>query len=481
VSNAGAKRPRGPGVVRRGIRKPMVIELPARVKPAGPPNPGRAAQTFVLGLGLIIVAGTALLASPWTTESGASTPVVDALFTAVSAVSVTGLVSVDTASHWNFWGEAVILGLIQIGGLGFMVGASIILLLLRRGTTRLSDLLLVKEGAPTVSLREAVQLSRQIVIFTFSVEAVGALLLTLRFWQDMPFSQALWTGVFYAVAAFCNAGFDLQGDFVSLIPYQTAIELNIVVMLLIQAGALSYVVLADAARRRRWSRFAVDTKLVLLLNSVLLLFGTIIFLTVEWEGSLATTADGWKPLVALFQSVSARTAGFASVDLGEARSVTLFIWMALMFIGGASGSTAGGVKLATIAVIGSALVSTLKGAEETQIFGRRVPTPLVFRAMAVVAIMLLVHFAATSALVATQGWFRCEEVTFIALMFETMSALAAVGLTTGITPTLTDAGKLILCVVMFFGRLGPLTVVFALQRRQRPSRLRFPAAPVRIG
>lgn len=481
MSGIPTKRPRGPGVVRRGIRKPTIIELPPPSKPPSPPSPARHAQTFVIGLTLVVLAGTALLASPWTTESGEITPIVDALFTAVSAVSVTGLVTVDTATHWNFLGEAIILGLIQIGGLGFMVGASIILLLLRRGSTRLSDLLLVKEGAPTVSLREAVQLSGQIVIFTFAVEAVGAALLTIRFWQDMPLPDALWHGVFYAVASFCNAGFDLQGGFVSLIPYQTAIEINAVIMLLIQAGALSYVVLADTVRNRRWSRLAIDSKLVLLVNGALLLFGTVIFLMVEWGGSLASTAHGAKPLVALFQSVSARTAGFATVDLGEARSVTLFIWMALMFIGGASGSTAGGVKLATIAVIWAALLSTMKGAEETHIFGRRVPTPLIFRAMAVVAMMLLVHFAATSALVATQGWFRGEEVTFIALMFETMSALAAVGLSTGITPTLTDAGKLILCAVMFFGRLGPLTVVYALQRRQQPSRLRYPAAPVRIG
>ncbi|MGH2604829.1 MAG: potassium transporter TrkG, partial [Dehalococcoidia bacterium] len=196
MSRAGTKRPRGPGVVRRGVRKPTIFELPPQPKPPTPPHPGRHAQRFALGLALIVAGGTALLASPWTTESGESTPVIDALFTAVSAVTVTGLVTVDTESHWNLFGEAVILALIQIGGLGFMVGASIILLFLRRGSTRLSDLLLVKEGAPTVSLGEAVQLSRQIVIFTFSVEAVGAILLTLRVWRDMPLPEALWTGIF---------------------------------------------------------------------------------------------------------------------------------------------------------------------------------------------------------------------------------------------------------------------------------------------
>jgi trk system potassium uptake protein TrkH len=459
----------------------MVITLPAPAKPPPPPHPGRHAQTFVIALAAIILVGTALLASPWTTESGAATPAVDALFTAVSAVAVTGLVTVDTATHWNRLGEAVILVLIQIGGLGFMVGASLVLQALRRGTTRLSDVLLIREGAPSLSLREAAVLSRHIVLFTFAVEAIGAIVLTLRFWQDLPLSEALWFGVFHAVSAFCNAGFDLRGAFVSFIPYQDSLVINVAVILLIQLGALSYLVLADAATCRRWARLAVDSKLVLLTNAILLLAGMTAFLVVEWNGALGQTSEGMRPLTALFQSVTARTAGFATVNFGEVQAVTLFLWMALMFIGGASGSTAGGVKLTTVGVVAAALVSTLRGDEETQVFGRRVPTPLIFRAMTVIAIMLTMHFAATALLVATQHQAGRDEFSFVALMFETMSALATVGLSTGITPSLTTAGKLILCAVMFFGRLGPLTAVYALQRHQRPTRLRFPSVAVRIG
>jgi trk system potassium uptake protein len=251
-------------------------------------------------------------------------------------------------------------------------------------------------------------------------------------------------------------------------------------MLLIQAGALSYLVLADAATCRRWSRLAVDSKLVLLTNALLILAGVAAFLAIEWGAALAGRGDGGRVLTALFQSVTTRTAGFATVNFAELQAATLFVLMALMFIGGASGSTAGGVKLATVGVIAAALVSTLRGQEQTQVFGRRVPTALVFRAMAVIAIMLTVHFAATALLAATQHR-GGEDLSFVALMFETMSALATVGLSTGITPLLTTEGKLILCAVMFFGRLGPLTAVYALQRRQRPSRLRYPPVAVRIG
>lgn len=428
-----------------------------------------------------MVVGAALLASPWTTESGEPTSVVDALFTAVSAAAVTGLVTVDTGTHWNFLGEVVILVLIQVGGLGFMVGASLVLQTLRRGAIRLSDVMLVKDGAPTLSLQEAVVLSRRIVIFTFAAEAAGAAVLTLRFWQDMPLSEALWFGVFHAVSAFCNAGFDLQGGFASLIPYQHSLVVNGTIILLIQAGALSYVVLAEVATRRRWATLALDSKLVLSANGVLLLAGAGLFLAAEWGRTLEGTAVEVRPLVALFQSTAARTAGFATVNFAEAHHVTLFLWVALMLIGGASGSTSGGVKLATVGVVVAAVVSTLRGEEETQLFRRRVPPPLVFRAMAVIAIMIAVHFVATAVLAATEGVYGGAEFGFIALMFEAMSALATVGLSTGITPSLTTAGKLVLCAAMFFGRLGPLTVAYALQRRQQPARLRFPAATVRIG
>ncbi|MGH2561842.1 MAG: TrkH family potassium uptake protein [Thermomicrobiales bacterium] len=470
-----------PQVIRRGPRASHEIELPVLEDRSRPPHARHHAKTFVGALAALVALGATLLATPWTAESGEATSPVDALFTAVSATSVTGLVTVDTADHWNLLGEIIILVLIQAGGIGFMVGASIVLQVLRRGQTRLRDALLMQDGAPTLSLREAVVLSRRIIIFTAIVEGVGALLLTIRFAKDLPLHVALWHGVFHSIAAFCNAGFDLQGGFASLQPYNTSVTVNVVIMLLIQAGALSFIVFEDISRKRRWSTLAIDTKLVLIVNAALLATAAIQIMIAEWQGALGDTPVAYRPLSALFQSVAARTAGFATVDFGEAHVVTLFVWVAVMLVGGASGSTAGGVKLTTVGVIGAAVISTLRGRDEPQVFGRRISVQLVFRAMTVVAIMLIVHFLATLLLAATEDLFADGNASFLALMFEAMSALATVGLTTGITPSLSDAGKLLLCGVMFFGRVGPLTAAYALQRRQQAIRYRLPEASVRIG
>jgi trk system potassium uptake protein TrkH len=468
-------------VIRRRAREPKIISLPV----LGPRPVIRSAagnaKRFVLALLAVVAIGTVLLATPWTTESGETTPVVDAFFTAVSATAVTGLITVDTQTHWNFAGELVILILIQTGGLGFMVGASLLLQALRRGQTRLSDVLLVQDGAPTLSLQEAHDLSGRIVRFTVLVEAAGAILLTIRFSRDMPLHDAVWYGTFHSISAFCNAGFDLIGGFQSLSPYQGSIWINAVIMALIQAGALSYMVFGDIVARRKWTEFTLDTKLVLIVNVALLVVGAGVFLIAEWSRALSPAPGSSRPLAALFQSVAARSGGFATVDLGNLHSVTMFVWVGVMLIGGASGSTAGGVRLATFGIVVAAVLSTLRGREETTIYQRRVPTALVFRAMAVISLMVLVHFAVTVSLGVTEDLIGHHDPSFIALMFEAMSALATVGVSTGITPAMTTAGKLVLCFAMFFGRLGPLTAAYALQRRQQPVTYRLPVAPVRIG
>jgi trk system potassium uptake protein TrkH len=440
---------------------------------------GHYARRFVATLAALILSGTALLMLPWATESGEATPPVDAFFTAVSAVCVTGLVTLDTGSHWSFAGEAIILLLFQIGGLGFMVGASLVLLVLRR-EVGLRESLLMQAGGPTLSLREAIDLSGRIVRFTFVLEGIGAVLLTARFLMDMPLGPALWKGIFYSVSSFCNAGFDLEGGFVSLTPYRTSLLVNAVVMVLIQAGALSYIVFSDVATKRNWRQLSLDTKLVLVVNGVLLLTGAFVVLGVEWDSALAETPLWARPIVALFQS-TARTAGFSTVDFGLFHMGTLFVWLVLMGIGGASGSVAGGVKMTTVGVLGAAVGSTLRGQIEPQIFGRRLPVSLVFRAMAVIILFVVLHFVATLVLVLVQTLAHEGSESFIALMFEAMSALATVGLSTGVTPDLSEAGKLVLCATMFIGRLGPLTATYALQRRQHQPRYRFPETAVRIG
>lgn len=474
--------PRRPGdrVIRRRLRPSRVLIAPAPRRRPAVPSVRTHARLFVLGLLAVVVAGTLLLASPWATRSGEPTPFVDALFTSVSALAVTGLVTVDTADHWNPLGQAVILALIQVGGLGFMVGASLVLRTLQRGTLGLRDALLVQDGAPTLSLREAAELSTRIVRFTFVVEGAGALLLTLSFAQDAPMGTALWHGVFHAVSAFCNAGFDLQGGYRSLTGYQSSVWVNVVVMALVQAGALSWLVFADMATAKRWSRLAVETRIVLSGSCLLVAVMAAVYLAAEWGHALAGTQTWAKPLAALFQSGAARTAGFTTVSFAEVTTITLFLFVAGMFVGGASGSTAGGVKLNTVGVAFTAVMATLRGHADPQIFGRRIPATLVFRALTVIALMFLAHFVATLTLTTVEH-LAGDSPPFIALLFETMSALATVGLSTGITPELTPAGKAVVAATMFFGRIGPLTAVYALQRRQRPVRYRFPEAHVRIG
>ncbi|HUG15450.1 MAG TPA: potassium transporter TrkG [Thermomicrobiales bacterium] len=444
------------------------------------PSARRNARIFVAGLLVVVCAGALLLATPWTTRSGDATPPVDAVFTAVSAVSVTGLVTVETAEHWNFGGQVVILALIQIGGLGFMVGTSLVLRVLQRSQSSLRGALLLQDGSPTLSLREAVELSGRIVRFTLVAEAMGTLFLALRFSRDMPAHDAIWQGTFHSISAFCNAGFDLRGGYESMIGYQTSLWVNAVLMTLIQLGALSFIVLADVGKSWRWRRLAFETKLVLALHGALLAVAALLFLAMEWNQALESTPAWAKPMAALFQSVSARTAGFATVGFDSVTGFTLFFYIGVMFIGGASGSTAGGVKLATAGVVFAAIQSAFRGQMEPHLFGRRVGAPVIMRALSVIVVMFAAHF------VVSIGLMVVEDITHhstspIALMFEAMSALATVGLSTGVTPDLAVASKLILCGAMLFGRLGPLTVVYALQRRQRIVNYRFPAAQVNFG
>jgi trk system potassium uptake protein TrkH len=438
------------------------------------------AQLFVLGLSLVLLVGTSLLALPWTAASGQPTPIIDALFTAISAACITGLITVDTQTHWNGFGKAVILVLMQIGTLGFMVGASIILQLLRRGSS-LRDAILLRDGEPALTLQETRTLARRILWFTVGVEAIGALAITVGMLPERSLPDALWHGVFLSVSAFSNASFDLTGGFQSLIPYQDVVWFNIVIMLLIQAGSLGYLVLADAWSARRWRLFTLDTKLVLSSHLILVIGGAGFFLLVEWAGAMATAPNWAKPMISLFQSVSSRSGGFATVNLAEASTATLFLFSILMIIGGAPASTAGGVRLTTVAVVVVAVFTTLSGRVEPQVMRRRLPTTLIFRAMTVIVLFVAAHTTATVALYFTENHFGGAELAFMPLMFEAASAIGTDGLSTGITPHLTDAGKIVICVTMFLGRIGPLTAVYALQQRQRPARYRFPVEPVRIG
>lgn len=457
-----------------------VIQLPEQEETRSVPNATLHAQQFTFGVMLVVLVGTLLLMLPVSAEQGVSTRPIDAFFTSISATSVTGLVTVDTQDHWSFFGELVILILIQLGGFGFMVGTSLVIIALGRGSS-LRASLLMQDGSPTMSLGDVTTLSVKILRFIIVTEMVGAVILTIHFLQYESIGNAIWFGIFHAVSAFCNAGFDLQGDYRSLADHSNSPLALLGIGGLIQFGAISYMVASDVWTQRRWQRLQLDTKLVLIMNFALIFASALLFLVVEWDSAMVNVSNAWKPLDALFQGIAARTAGFSSVDWSQAHASTLYLWVAVMLVGGAAGSTAGGIKLATLAVLILAVISTLRGQDEPQAFGRRIGVTVVFRALAIAVMFLLVHFALALVLVLSEDIFSDNAFSFVSLMFEAMSALATVGLSTGLTPDLSVAGKLVLCLGMFIGRLGPITAAYALQRRQQPRRYRYPEAQIRLG
>ena len=475
-----ARRP-GDRVIRRRIQPTQVIDIPEPVAQEPAPSALFHARLFIAAYAGIVLFGTLLLMLPWVTRAGEATAPQDALFIATSAASVTGLVTVDTYDHWNFAGQLIILVLIQSGGLGFMVGASLVLRLIGRGGGRsLRDAMMIQDNIPTLSLRDAVDLSRRIVKFTLIVEVVGALLLAGYFLREKPLHLALWNGVFHSVSAFCNAGFDLQGSFQSMIPYRESIWINTVFILLVAIGATSFIVFSDIWRKREWERFSTNTKIVLISSVLLTVMGFLAFLIAEWTQSMGNTPVWTRPMQALFQSVSGRTAGFSTVDFSSVNEFTLFVYIALMFVGGASGSTAGGVKIATVALVIITVMSTLRGQEEPEVYRRRIPVTLVHRAMAVIVIFFAWHFLVTFCLAVTETFFGAEPA-FVRVFFESMSAIVTNGLGNGITPFLSTPGKIVISIAMFIGRIGPLMAVYALQRRQTYQPYRYPETSVHIG
>jgi trk system potassium uptake protein TrkH len=418
---------------------------------------------------------------PFATQSGEATRFIDALFTATSAACVTGLVVVDTATHWSPFGQVVILVLIQLGGFGIMTGSTLLLFLFLR-RTRLRDRLLVQESLGGLQLGTVTSLVRRIAIFTLACELVGAVILSIAFmagpeagprWHPL----GIWWGVFHSISAFNNAGFDLTGGFSSLIPFRDDWVVLLTIGTLLTLGGLGFAIVGDAIGRRRWHRMALETKLVLAATGALLMAGTVLIGLTEWANpaTLGALPTEQRLLNAFFESATLRTAGFTALDTGAFVEASLFVVMALMFIGGASGSTAGGIKVNTFAVLLIAIASTVRGEPSATAFGRRIPHAVVYRALAVALLAIAFVFAVGLGLTLT------TDASFVQTLFEAVSAFGTVGATTGITPELTDPARLITAFAMFAGRLGPLTLVLALAARAHPVSYRPAVESVRIG
>ncbi|MCA9557015.1 MAG: potassium transporter Trk, partial [Myxococcales bacterium] len=420
-------------------------------------DPAVTVLATFLGGGLL---GTALLALPLATEGGGSLDLIDAAFTAFSAVCVTGLGVVDTPNTFGAFGEATLLVLIQVGGLGIMTLSTAALTFLGR---RLS----VRHEVTAAQLLQAedrrtmANVLRRILLVTGIFEGAGAALLTVLFWAGGDtLGQALWRGVFTAISAFCNAGFALQSD--SLVGYQTAPLVLLTIGLLIVVGGLGPVVIAACwARGRHGKRLSVAARVVLWTSLALTLIGFAGFLSFEWRGTLGHLGPVDRVVNALFQSITLRTAGFNSIDLAASHPATLAIMLPLMFVGGSPASTAGGIKTTTIAVLLFLLRASFGNAERVQLMGRTLRPETTHKAAAVAFLGFGSVFGTLLMLLATQA------MSFHVALFEAVSALGTVGLTIGGTGALDLVGKVIVIVAMFAGRVGPLTLLIVIGRHGR--------------
>lgn len=431
------------------------------------------AVTFVSASAL----GTVLLMLPVATRSGVRAPFTTALFTSTSAACVTGLAVVDTPGYWSGFGHAVILGLIQIGGLGIMTLTSLLVIVLSR---RLGLRQRVVAAAQTGALRigDVKRLVVGVVTMTLAVEAVAALVLLARFrlGHGEPFGRALWLAVFHAVSAFNNAGFALFSD--SLVGYRTDAVLLVVVALAVIVGGLGYPVWRQlAAAPRRPHSWDLHTKVTVLTTAGLLASGWLLFTWFEWSNprTLGPLPSGHSVVNGFFQSAVARTAGFATVEVGDLDDTSHLLAMILMFVGGGSGSTAGGIKVTTFALLGWVMWAEVRGEREVVVFRRRVPADVQRQALTV-ALMAVGGAVVVSLLLLALTPFPLADA-----VFESVSALGTVGLSTGITSGLSAPAQLIVTIAMLAGRVGPPTLFAALVLRDRERLYRDPEERIIIG
>ena len=432
-------------------------------------------QILVLGFAGLILSGVALLMTPYASKSGDSLRFVDALFTATSAVCVTGLVVVDTGTYFSVFGQSVILLLIQIGGLGVMTVATLVAVLSGK-KINLKERLLIQEATNQLDLAGVVRLTLYIIRATLLVELVGGTILALRWFQDFGL-KGIYFGYWHAVSAFCNAGFDLFGEYRSITGYVGDLTVNGVIASLIVVGGIGFPVVADLWNCRQTRRFSLHTKVVLTTTVLLIVLGSGFIFVAEY-GNAKTLSDlppADKVMASLFQSVTARTAGYNTVDIGLLREGTLLAIIFLMFVGASPSSMGGGVKTSTAAILFISLVGSVTGKRDPLAFGRQIPQQTVYKAFTIVTISVMLISLVTLTLSFT------EAAPIFSLLFEVTSAFGTVGLSTGITPKLSDAGKVLITLTMFAGRVGTLTLLMALALRPRKERLKYPEGKIVIG
>lgn len=433
-------------------------------------------RALVLGIGFIMLLGGILLNLPIASKSGESVGFINALFTATSATSVCGLVVVNTAEYWSVFGKIVIICLVQIGGLGFMTLTTLIALILGK-RIGLRDRLLIQEELNQFDLSGVVKLTKYVLKSTAIIELVGALILAVRFIPEYGLKTGVAFSLFHSISAFCNAGFDLMGD--SLIGYVGDPIVILTLSTLIILGGVGYTVYLDVTKRSRAKRLSFHTKFAIKITAMLLLSGLVFVFFMEYNNpeTLKNLTFGEKLLAGWMQSVTVRTAGFNSIDLGKIHVATAFYLIILMFIGGSPSSTAGGVKTTTFGTLFIAVTSLIRGKNEVEIMERTIPKHLVLRALAVVSASMTLVIIVVMILTIT------ENQDFLDIVFEVVSAFSTTGVTRGITPELSNIAKVILTVTMFGGKVGPLTLAFAIakKRRKHQGNYKYPEGKPLIG
>ncbi|WP_024614982.1 TrkH family potassium uptake protein [Clostridium sp. Ade.TY] len=434
-------------------------------------------QILALGFFVVIFVGGLLLSLPISSANGESTNFLDALFTSTSAVCVTGLVTLDTGTHWNEFGQIVIMLLIEIGGLGFMSFATFIAVLLGRKIT-LRDRLIMQEAMNTFNIQGLVKMVKYVLSFTFAVQFFGALLLSTQFIPRFGLLKGIYFSIFHSISAFCNAGFDLFGGFSSLVAYSGNVVVLLTISALIIIGGLGFTVWLEVYNYRGLKKLSVHSKIVILITVVLIVGGTIFMYLFEMHNpeTIGNMGFGDKVLNSFFASVSPRTAGFNSVSTDGMTNSGKFLTIILMFIGGSPGSTAGGLKTATFGIIILTVISVIRGREDTQVFGRRFSKGLVYKAFALLIIGMSLVIGVTLLLSITD-----PNESFINILYEATSAFGTVGLTTGVTQRLSTAGKIIIMITMYCGRVGPMTVALALIRNKKKQTHKYPEGKILIG
>ena len=439
----------------------------------------RPARLVMLSFSSVISLGTFLLMLPIARADGVSMPFIDALFLATSATCVTGLSTLSVGSDLGPFGQIVVLMLIQVGGLSIMTLYSSMSILLGK-TMGVKGRVIMQDFLDMPGFDDLVTMVINIIKYTIVIELWGAVILSFAFSLDgLDFGQALYFGIFHAVSAFCNAGFSLLDT--SLESYATNPMVHGVISVLVVLGGLGFIVLKELEevifRDRKFSRMSIHSKVVLTTSTTLVLAGSLFFFFGEFLGSLEHYSLWEKMQISLFQSVTMRTAGFNTISLTQLNPHTLYMMSLFMFIGGSPGSTAGGVKTTTLAILIQSIRATLKGKKRVELFDRTISAPLVVRAIALTFISICIASLFIFLLMKLE-----PEQSFLPLFFETVSASATVGLSLGVTPYLSVAGKLALLVLMYVGRIGPLTLLLAIGQRELPTgKFDYPKGHIMIG